>query len=148
MGNDGVELTDPGTSNNLIQGNYIGTNASGAAMLPNYRGVYITNDATDNLIGNDGTGGNDAAETNVVSGNRGSGIRIESDDNHVAGNFIGLNAAGAAAIPNTWGGVGTAGVYLTSTATGSIVGTDGSNSPFNVDEPQLHRRRRHPRHHP
>ncbi len=134
VGNDGVELTDPGTSNNLIQGNYIGTNASGAAMLPNYRGVYITNDATDNLIGNDGTGANDAAETNVVSGNRGSGIRIESDDNHVAGNFIGLNAAGAAAIPNTWGGVGTAGVYLTSTATGSIVGTDGSNSPFNVDE--------------
>ncbi|MBK9513832.1 MAG: hypothetical protein IPO05_09455 [Flavobacteriales bacterium] len=57
-----------GSSNCVIAGNYIGTNAAGTAASPNdMHGVSIESDAENNIIG-----GTTAADRNVLSGN---GIR-------------------------------------------------------------------------
>jgi VCBS repeat-containing protein len=96
---DGIEIT---TSGNTIAGNLIGVNASGTAALANQYGVTLFS-GTSNVIGSNGDGVNDAAESNVISGNRVSGVAILSaaqqatpSQNIVAGNYIGTNAAGAA----------------------------------------------------
>jgi titin len=99
---DGVQLANPGTTGNVIRGNLIGLNAAGTAALANgIAGVQIRDGASNNVVG-----GTTAAARNVISGNAGSGVRTfgaGTDGNVIQGNFIGLNAAGTAAIPNNVG---------------------------------------------
>ena len=101
----GIALRDAGTTGNSIEGNYIGTNAAGTAALANgtafhFAGVEISNGANANTVG-----GTAAGARNVISGNTGQGVAIiASNGNVVAGNFIGTNAAGSGAIPNTYAG--------------------------------------------
>ncbi len=95
----GIAISDPGTSGNVIAGNYIGVNSSGAAALPNgWSGVDIFNAASANVVG----------PSNVISGNLNYGVVISqtSQFNEVQGNLIGLNAAGTVAVPNGYAGVG------------------------------------------
>jgi hypothetical protein len=82
---------------NQVQGNYIGTDATGSAALANDTGVIIT--GADNTIG-----GKTAAVRNVISGNTTGGITITGNGNEVLGNLIGTDAAGTAALPNGTGG--------------------------------------------
>ena len=50
--NAGVGINDPGTSGNLVQGNFIGTDISGTLDLGNLGfGLGITDGATNNLVG-------------------------------------------------------------------------------------------------
>ncbi|HEV7397213.1 MAG TPA: FG-GAP-like repeat-containing protein [Pyrinomonadaceae bacterium] len=87
-------------ANNLVQGNYIGTNASGTVALPNlFSGVGITSNG--NTIG-----GTNSGERNLISGNTGTGVRISSgaSGNVVQGNYIGTDVNGSTAISN--GGFG------------------------------------------
>jgi Concanavalin A-like lectin/glucanases superfamily/Domain of unknown function (DUF4214)/Right handed beta helix region len=59
----GVILTDAGTSDNVVQGNFIGTNGAGQVALPNNQGgVLIEKGAANNRLGGAGQG-------NVISGN-------------------------------------------------------------------------------
>ena len=52
-----------------------------------------------NLIGANSDGVNDAAERNVISGNDDNGVEIQSSDNNVvAGNLIGTDVSGAVAL--------------------------------------------------
>ncbi len=100
-GSDGV-LFDASSNNNYIQGNYIGTNASGTAAVGNtFDGVYI-NYSTGNSIG-----GDTAAKRNIISGNGRYGVSIATDstNTNVQGNYIGTNASGTAALGNTNCGV-------------------------------------------
>src|SRR5262249_39016383 len=93
-------LLKNGAANNVIAGNYIGTNVTGDAALGNGRfGVFLAA-GPGNRIGTNSDGVSDLAERNVISGNLEAGIFIEGDSNLVAGNYIGTNAAGAAALPN------------------------------------------------
>ena len=76
-------------ANNTVQGNYIGTDATGSFALGNAGdGVYVEADA-----GNGNTVGGTAAEVgNVISGNGQYGIELDvpvTEDFNV----IGLNAA-------------------------------------------------------
>ena len=53
-GNDtgvGVVILGIGTSDNVVEGNLIGTNDAGMAALADYTGVYIGNGASENTIG-------------------------------------------------------------------------------------------------
>jgi parallel beta-helix repeat protein len=79
-----------------FSGNFIGTNAAGTAAIPNGAdGVTLLNCRVEvELAGN------------LISGNGRSGVLLDrSDDNTVAGNTIGTNAAGSAALPNALDGV-------------------------------------------
>ena len=68
---DGIELNDTGTSGNVIQGNYIGTDITGLAALGNQRhGVVLYNGVSTTTIG-----GSAAGEGNVISGNAGQRYR-------------------------------------------------------------------------
>ncbi|HKU76355.1 MAG TPA: SBBP repeat-containing protein [Pyrinomonadaceae bacterium] len=83
---------------NLIQANYIGVAANGTTQRQNQRGIQLTN-SNNNVIG-----GTTAATRNVISGNSSSNIEINtSNGNVIQGNFIGTNAAGTAALPNSSG---------------------------------------------
>jgi titin len=122
-GNGGVGLRlDNGSSGNVIAGNYIGTNAAGDAALPNDSyGVLIQQGAANNRVGTNGDGQSDELERNIISGNTSTGVQIYNegtDNNVVAGNYIGTNAAGNAALPN-----GGRGVVVQSCANNRVGGT-------------------------
>ncbi len=121
-GQDGLLLIGNLTSGNEVSGNYIGTNASGNAAVPNGRvGVNIDNAASGNTVG-----GATVGHRNVISGNTEDGVYITdlgSDGNTLAGNYIGTNAAGDAAVPN-----GDRGVQIESGASGNFIGITGSGN--------------------
>jgi hypothetical protein len=99
-GNNYGVLID-GSSGNVVLGNLIGTEATGAAALPNGTGVYIA--GSSNTVG-----GTTAGAGNTISGNTHEGIRIDSGSgNLVQGNRIGTDATGTVALANQ------AGVYIT-----------------------------------
>ena len=102
-GNPGIRIG--GANDNVVQGNLIGLNASGTAALPNgWYGVGIYGGSQSNLIG-----GLLSSQRNVISGNSNHGVLMTdagTSGNIIEGNYIGLNAAGTAAISNTWEGVG------------------------------------------
>jgi parallel beta-helix repeat protein len=112
----GVHITDAGTTGNVVEGNYIGTDVTGSAALGNTgSGVRVELQATGNFIG-----GAVAGTGNVISGNSGSGVQLlgaGTTANVVAGNFLGVNAAGAVALPNLNG------VEITDASGNTIGGT-------------------------
>ena len=79
---------------NVILGNYIGTNASGTSAVPNVIGIEVWN-AFNNVIG-----GVAAGAGNVISGNLTDGVLLTSGGSNqsLLGNLIGTNATGAAAV--------------------------------------------------
>ena len=101
----GVKLK--GSSENLIAGDFIGTDVTGTKSLDNNgnnseaSGVILTNASNGNTIG-----GTVASATDVISGNGGSGIEIDaSSDNLVEGDLIGTDATGTIALGNAYSGV-------------------------------------------
>lgn len=115
--------TSTGTaSGNRVGGNFIGTDITGNAALPNLKsGIEITGGAANNIIGYDTVGG---GINNVVSGNgnddgsTGRGIYIYAassiggtitpeppHDNKILGNYVGGNVGLTAAVPNKRTGI-------------------------------------------
>jgi hypothetical protein len=95
------DLDDQGTSENQIVGNYIGTDVSGTASLPNSWGVFIGEGAANNTVG-----GTVSGTRNLISGNGETGVRIEDSEtmsNTVIGNYIGTNVSGTVSLPNEYG---------------------------------------------
>jgi parallel beta-helix repeat protein len=82
----GIDLD--GSSGALVQGNYIGTDKTGAIALPNDDGVAIFGGSSNNVISG-----------NVISGNNTSGVDIFGDG--TAGNSVVLNLIGVAADGST-----------------------------------------------
>ncbi len=117
---DGIEIND--SDNNIITGNFIGTNVAGNAAVANgLMGVFITGDSDTNRIG-----GNTPAERNLISANTGSGIEINgttASSNTILGNLIGLNAAGTADLGNTLNGIS-----IVDSGNNTIGGTSGITS--------------------
>ena len=91
----GINLSQAGNSS-TVQGNFVGTDVTGLAPLGNGNyGIVIFN------------GNGHFIASNVVSGNF-VGVGMNAGPAVVIqGNFIGTDAAGLAAIPNEFGGVGT-----------------------------------------
>ena len=83
--------------NNVLQGNYVGVDASGSSPRPNGIGILLAQ-SSNNVIG-----GTSAATRNVISGNTSYGVEIRGQGNVVQGNFIGTNVAGTAAVANVDG---------------------------------------------
>ena len=105
---DGIILWGAGSTLNVIQGNYVGVDATGNTALGNLGdGIAVAGGANNNTIGGDRTAG----EGNVLSGNSGTnsdGIEIDNagaDNNKIYGNYIGTNFDGTSEIPNARHGV-------------------------------------------
>ena len=109
--NNGVNISDSGTNNNVIEGNFIGTDVTGTVVLPNKNsGVLIQNGASANIIGGsssvDPSTGKLTGAGNLVSGNLNSGVQIfYANGNFLQGNFIGTDVTGEIALGNDPTGV-------------------------------------------
>ena len=88
-------------NNTIIQGNFIGVDATGATALPNGNGVDIAGQT--NFVG-----GTSSGARNIISGNSSNGVRLDvfnSGHNNVQGNFIGTDVTGTQAVGNGQHGV-------------------------------------------
>src|SRR5207244_4668054 len=117
----GIIITS-GATNNLVLGNYIGTDVSGSFSLGlQSNGVYIQG-ASGNVIG-----GTDTNAGNLISGNKNYGVYLQDDarNNLVIGNIIGANGVGTNVVPNGRVGVliNNATVLPTPTSVNTIGGT-------------------------
>jgi CSLREA domain-containing protein len=105
-----------GASENLLEGNLIGTDVTGMAPLPNTtHGVVLDSLAHDNFIGSTTAGGR-----NVISGNTQDGVRVQTSgttENIIEGNLIGTSVNGTDPLPNAQDGVG-----IRTSASGNIIG--------------------------
>ena len=125
----GIVISGAGTKSNTVSGNYVGTNKTGTAALPNaFAGISIFLGAQSNVIG-----GSNAASRNVISGNLNQGITLSdtgTKSNQILANYIGLNAAGTAAIPNAWSGVdiftGAASNIIGAAGKGNVISGNGN----------------------
>jgi hypothetical protein len=123
---DGIDLLGP-NGGNTVEGNYIGTDATGETALGNGRWGVFVNTSSANTIG-----GTTAGARNVISGNASSGVHLEgnhvSSGNKVQGNFIGTDANGTALLGNGIPGNRNAGVDVWG-ETGDIIGGTDTNAP-------------------
>jgi CSLREA domain-containing protein len=107
---------------NVVAGNIIGLDATGAAARANgVMGVFLDRAGNNNIIGTDGDGSGDSLETNIISANLEYGIYLYyTNQTTLANNKIGSNAAGTA----TGLGNGMDGIHL-EYSDQNILGTDG-----------------------
>ena len=101
FGRGGISIVGLGAAGNSVEGNFIGTNASGTADRGNGGiGVAVSAAAPDNTVG-----GTEPAARNVISGNDLEGVLVAGADNRVQGNFIGTAADGSGDLGNDTEGV-------------------------------------------
>ena len=106
-GNDGNGVTiDAGSRGNVLNGNFIGTTASGDGALGNAgNGVWIDRAPGNSLVGCKFVN-NPFVYYNVVSGNGQNGLRVTSSGNvTVQGNFFGVGANNTAIVKNRLDGI-------------------------------------------
>jgi CSLREA domain-containing protein len=103
-------------ANNIIVGNFIGTNPAGTVALGNLSdGIFVANLFQPTPNTNTRIGGPNSADRNLISGNGYNGEPfnqrngITADQVHgtiIQNNYIGTDRSGAVAIPNAQAGVG------------------------------------------
>ncbi|MBC7797143.1 MAG: carboxypeptidase regulatory-like domain-containing protein [Pyrinomonadaceae bacterium] len=116
-----------------IFNNFVGTNKSGSASLPNDVGVQVFSPAT-TFVGAVGTDANNVESSlgNLISGNNSHALvtggnlssNVLNSSHSVEGNLIGTDKNGVSAIPNNLTNDTSAAVLVTS---GSTVAIGGSN---------------------
>ena len=130
--NTGIGINFTGTSsNNVVQGNLIGTDITGKKAVNNIYGIYfgtVGGSANTDSIANTTIGGPVAGAGNVISGNE-IGISGFVTDSTIAGNKIGTDVSGTSAIGNGYGVyLGASGTTIggTSAGAGNLVEFSGS----------------------
>ncbi len=150
FGDRGIEIVGPNADGNVVAGNFIGTTADGNAARGNYQGIFLSDGASDNVIG-----GSTPGDGNVISGNTSEGMTLHGagTGNIILGNLIGLGRDGTTPLGNSGHGIsitasgdtriggdtsaarnvisanGGSGLFLlsgTTTVTGNYIGTDAN----------------------
>lgn len=148
-GNGGNGIAFYGSSDNVVVGNRIGTEADGTAAMANgQNGILITSGSHDNTIGgtvyvdsatgqaNDPTGNKGTIVPpvlvtpplgNLISGNGQNGVLIQngSERNVLNGNFVGTDARGTSAVGN-----GGDGILILNADNNSLIGCSFYTEPF------------------
>ncbi|MCU0612394.1 MAG: hypothetical protein MUE60_11470, partial [Candidatus Eisenbacteria bacterium] len=125
---DGVFVA--GTSGVVIEGNHIGINAAGTAILGNETGIRLH--SAGHVVG-----GCVPAARNVISGNDQAGIVIETGDwgtepgpgSIIQGNFVGPDATGGAGVGNGQFGIHVA--HSADNTLGGVAADAGNTIAFN-----------------
>lgn len=115
FGFDNAIVLSANHGGSIIQGTYVGVDASGTNAVGSV-GDGLQIGSADNRIGGSGLG-----EANLIAGNGGNGIRLSSESarsNQVLGNFIGVGLNGLAALPN-----GGTGIFLEAGAANNQIGS-------------------------
>ena len=104
----GVWISDTNTTGNRVEGNYIGTDATGSNAIPNQAsGIFMGGSSSGNTISD-----------NLISGNEGYGIFVTNTiDNVISGNDIGPDAAGTNSP-----GIQTHGIGIFTGTSGNVIG--------------------------
>jgi hypothetical protein len=116
----GIEISSGATAG-FVTGNYVGTDAAGAAPLPNDVGVEILSGASNNLIG-----GATPEDRNIISGNMSEGVLLFLNGvmgNQIEGNYIGTDVSGALPLGN-----GDSGVFVTDGPENNVIGGVGTGN--------------------
>lgn len=104
------------TSDTTVLGNYVGTDPSGTAAIPNQGDGILIAFNGNNTIGGPVQGEGCTGVCNLISGNLGVGIAVyHSPANTIQGNYVGSDWTGEAALGN-----GQVGIRL------NLLGTDGN----------------------
>lgn len=111
-----------GGDHNKIQGNYLGSNATGNALVgsSSTAALYLAGGSASNIIGVDGDGISDAIEGNLLVGSSQMGVWLNGSGtagNRIAGNRIGISKSGVE-LGNRWG------VYVSGGASNNIIGSN------------------------
>ncbi len=122
---NGVTISGTGTDDNAVEGNFIGTDATGNGMtagIENAVGVVVESNAAVNNIGSSSAG-------NVISANTSYGIMLTSNSNTtgVFGNHIGVGADGTTSLGNS-----TAGIYISNGSTNNQIGGSSAGQPNTI----------------
>jgi len=131
--NHGVRIKDSGTTGNVVRGNFIGTDLTGTAGVPNaLDGVQIQTSADDNIIGGTGPG-----DGNVIAFNGSDGVEVNgavapaATGNSIRGNSIHSNVGDE--INNSFGGnTELLPPILTSTVFGTVSGFACANCEVDI----------------
>ncbi len=115
-GAHGVEVRTGGADTNVIAGNRIGTNALGTAPVPNGSSGVVISAGADNVVGSAHAG------DCLLSGNVGDGVSVSGTANGtvVKNCWVGVNAAGTAALGNGGQGIDLGGVSATTVGPGNV----------------------------
>jgi titin len=119
---DGVVIQ---SASNVVQGNFIGTNAAGTAALGN--GFFGVDMSTINAVNNT-VGGTAQGAGNVIAANGNAGINVGGTHNLMEGNFIGTDISTSADLGNGGHGIQASGTGHTF---GGVVSGAGNVIAFN-----------------
>jgi len=108
----GLMITNQLTEDNVIKGNYFGTDITGTIAIPNLYGVLFSTFTKNNIL-----------DSNLISGNINAGVIIneEADSNIVINNKIGTDITGTQDLGN-----GSGGVYFDQGSRYNVIGTPTS----------------------
>ena len=129
FGGDGVELNTL-DGNNIVDGDFIGTDVSGTVELGNQGdGVFV------NFESGDSIGGATAGARNLISGNGDFGIRMfVPTDASVVGNVFGSDRIQAFALPNGVGGILITNIPETAGFAAQIIIQSAADTQFAADD--------------
>ncbi len=97
----GIDIFGAGCFDNLIIGNFIGTDHTGTFAIPNTYGILFDDRSHNNIVG-----GYNQGEGNLISGNTAFGAYFYNNgtnSNSLIGNLIGTDILGSYPIPNETG---------------------------------------------
>ncbi|MEW6157926.1 MAG: right-handed parallel beta-helix repeat-containing protein, partial [Verrucomicrobiota bacterium] len=118
---DGIEISSAGAANNVIQGNFIGTDITGNLDRGNSAdGIFINGTSAAQI------GGRIAGAGNLISGNNSEGITLSGTgavNNMIEGNMIGTDSTGLVPLPN-----GSHGIQTSSSAGKNIIGGESDGA--------------------
>jgi hypothetical protein len=113
-------------SGNVVEGDLIGTDKTGAGFAPDQIGIALTPAASGNTIGgvarSPGTGPGNVIVAGSATSTFSFGVIVLSTSNTVAGNLIGTDATGTQIYAPVTGHAAAAGVVVAGPARGDVVG--------------------------
>jgi len=129
-GGEGIAIYGFRSTGNIIQGNYVGTNAPGTAAIGNTNsGIYLRRAGQNSIVGNVVSGNTGFAgialcgTPTFCGGGEDTGLSSDASGNAIRGNIVGLTAAGTDPLRNAGYGVSLDG------APNTIIGGTAAGDP-------------------